>query len=83
MMPELTGSRDFNLTPKCQISEDEGSGEDLPLIVKILEGNLREVDGSIYQGTLAQGERILVSFKSIPYSSDWTVNFTPTITEMS
>lgn len=81
LMPDVGEKVNFTFHPRCQISEDEGAGEELFVEVIAEEGELKSTDSGAYKGSLEPGQRILLNVVSVEYSADWTVNFVPTIVE--
>lgn len=81
LMGDVSETVFFAFDPKCQISEDEGAGEDLYVEITVDEGELIKTDSGVYRGSLSPGQRLLLSVLSEQYSSKWTVNFVPTLIE--
>jgi hypothetical protein len=81
LMPDVSESTEFKFVPKCQIAEDEGSGEDLYLEIEASQGVLEKLDGGDFKGSLKPGEKLILEVVSEEYAPEWTVNFVPTIVE--
>lgn len=81
LMPDVSERIQFSFDPKCQISEDEGAGEDLYVEIGTEEGELIKTESGALKGVLAPGERLILTVLSEEYSSNWTVNFVPTLIE--
>jgi len=82
MMKEVSEEKlTFQFVPKCQISEDEGGGEDLKVSIKTIEGTLTDLGNGAFLTALNKNERLVIEVESDPYSPEWTVNFIPTVSE--